>query len=126
MNALENVLLPYFINPTIRLTHEVRSYASHLLEQVGLQNKRLSLPNQMSQGERQRVAISRALIAKPSLILADEPTAGLDLERSHSVMSLIEQIVDESKVGLLLVTHEPQIIQRYHLKYSFKSNGVSE
>lgn len=124
LSAPENVLFPYFINPTISLTVEVREYASHLLERVGLTHRRAALPHQMSQGERQRVAIARALITKPSLILADEPTAGLDIERSHSVMALIDDIVKESNVGLLLVTHEPQIMARYSNQFSIETGVV--
>ena len=124
LSAIENVLLPYLINPTISLNTEVREYATHLIERVGLTHRRTAQPHQMSQGERQRVAIARALSTKPALILADEPTAGLDIERSHSVMNLIDEIVDESKIGLLLVTHEPQIMQRYSNQFSIQAGVV--
>lgn len=126
LSAIENVLFPYFINPTISLNSEVRAYATHLLERVGLTQRIFAKPHQMSQGERQRVAIARALITKPVLILADEPTAGLDLERSHSVMELIDEIVEESNVGLLLVTHEPEIIERYSNRFLIHTGGLTQ
>ena len=71
------------------------------------------MPSELSQGERQRVAIARALIAKPRLILADEPTAGLDLKRSHDVLDLLEGIATDEGAGLIVVSHEPQIVERF-------------
>ena len=70
-------------------------------------------PSELSQGERQRVAIARALIANPRLILADEPTAGLDIERSHEIVALLQEIAIHQGIGLLVVSHEPQIVERF-------------
>ncbi len=113
LNALQNVVFPYRVNPALLLEQTVFERASTLLEQLGLGAKGARMPNELSQGERQRVAIARALITNPELILADEPTAGLDIDRSHSVMSLLESLATERQVGLLVVSHEPQIVQRF-------------
>lgn len=113
LTALQNVILPYRINPHLTLGTEVTNHAHELLDGLGLQQKSSRKPHELSQGERQRVAIARALITKPQLILADEPTAGLDIARSHAVMDVLDNIVQESGVGLLVVSHEPQIVERF-------------
>ena len=121
LNSLENVLLPYRINPFLSLSKEAKSRAKALLGDVGLGDKHSRLPRQMSQGERQRVAIARALVTEPSLILADEPTAGLDRERSVSVMSLIDTMVDEKELSLVVVTHDSLVEERYEKVLDFGS-----
>ena len=113
LNALQNVVLPYRVNPELALTTACFDRAHTLLERLGLHNKDKRMPSELSQGERQRVAIARALIAKPRLILADEPTAGLDLKRSHGVLDLIENIATDEGAGLIVVSHEPQIVERF-------------
>ena len=113
LNVLQNVVLPYRVNPELALTTACFDRAHTLLERLGLYNKDKRMPSELSQGERQRVAIARALIAKPRLILADEPTAGLDLKRSHGVLDLIENIATDEGAGLIVVSHEPQIVERF-------------
>ena len=121
LNALENVLLPYRINPFLSLTTESKQRAQLLLKEVGLENKNNRLPKQLSQGERQRVAIARALVTEPSLILADEPTAGLDRERSTSVMNVIDAMVEEKNLSLVGVTHDLLVEERYEQVLDFGS-----
>lgn len=121
LNSLENVLLPYRINPFLSLSKEAEARAMSLLDDVGLGAKHSRLPTQLSQGERQRVAIARALVTEPSLILADEPTAGLDRERSVSVMSLIDAMVDEKDLSLVVVTHDSLVEERYEHVLDFGS-----
>ncbi len=113
LNAIQNVVFPYRVNPALVLEQTVFDRAATLLDQLGLGAKGTRMPRELSQGERQRVAIARALIAEPQLILADEPTAGLDIERSHSVMDLLKSLATERQVGLLVVSHEPQIVERF-------------
>jgi putative ABC transport system ATP-binding protein len=113
LSALENVLFPYRINPVLSLTKEVRLRAESLLDGVGLMNKIHHLPKQLSQGEQQRVAIARAMVTEPQLLLADEPTAGLDPKRAISVMELLEGMVKDWNRTLLVVTHDPMIKARF-------------
>ena len=122
LNAFENVIFPYFINPSLSLSKSVREHANQLLEEMGLTHRRNARPAQLSQGEKQRVAIARALITNPRLILADEPTAGLDLERSHSVMSYIQELAQTHNISLVVVTHEPQMIERFSNQFSLGSS----
>ena len=123
LNAVENVILPYFINPSITLNAEVRTRAEYLLSEMGLSHRQTARPAQLSQGEKQRVAIARALITNPRLILADEPTAGLDLERSHGVMEYIQELAKELGITLVVVTHEPQMIDRFTNQFSLGGQG---
>ena len=113
LNALENLLFPYRINPSLELNNAIRLRAIELLDKVGLQNKDQHFPKQLSQGERQRVAIARALMTNPNLILADEPTAGLDHQRAQEIMSLLDAIVQERKIALIVVTHDLEVQKRY-------------
>lgn len=118
LSAVENVLLPYRINPILQLEEKSKLRAKELLNQLGLHGKEKRYPMALSQGERQRVAIARAMITNPKLLLADEPTAGLDPERSASVMTLLEKMVHENDCSLLVVTHDPMIRQRFDLQLS--------
>ena len=113
LNVVQNIVFPYRVNPSLILKEEVFERAHALLNRLGLKNKAQRMPAELSQGERQRVAIARALIAKPKLILADEPTAGLDLARSHAVLDLLEGIARDESAGLIVVSHEPQIVERF-------------
>ena len=114
LNVVQNIVFPYRVNPELILSADSFGRADSLIQRLGLSNKALRMPSELSQGERQRVAIARALIAKPRLILADEPTAGLDLERSHGVLDLLEGIAAEAGAGLIVVSHEPQIVERFN------------
>lgn len=113
LDSIQNVLFPYRINPHLKLTATVYDRARLLLDNVGLSTKSGRYPSELSQGERQRVAIARALIANPRLILADEPTAGLDIKRSHEIVALLQEIAINQGIGLLVVSHEPQIVDRF-------------
>jgi putative ABC transport system ATP-binding protein len=84
--------------------------AMELLEQVGLANKARNLPRDLSGGQKQRVAIARALAGSPALIMADEPTAALDSQNGHAVIALLRQLAKERGHTVLLVTHDPRIM----------------
>lgn len=113
LEAVENVLLPYRINPALRLDEEVRGRARDLLADLGLGGKLARRAPRLSVGERQRVAIARALITEPAILLADEPTAGLDAERAREVMGLLERAVEERGLTLLVVTHDASLLPRF-------------
>jgi putative ABC transport system ATP-binding protein len=88
---------------------DARSQAKEWLERVGMSSRSNRTPEELSGGERQRVAIARALAGHPRLILADEPTANLDSERSRETISLLATLAREQHAGVLLVTHDPDV-----------------
>ena len=85
-----------------------RSQAMEWLDRVGMSSRSARTPEELSGGERQRVAIARALAGHPRLILADEPTANLDSERSRETIALLARLAREDGAGVLLVTHDPE------------------
>jgi len=103
--AEENVALPLSLAGVRQA--EAQSRAVQALEQVGLAHRREHRPGQLSGGEQQRVAVARALVANPPVLLADEPTGNLDSSSGRRVIELLRELVDRLGVALLLVTHDP-------------------
>lgn len=97
----ENIQMP------ILLDHKKpdREYIDHVIEMLGLKDRRKHLPNQLSGGQKQRAAIARALANRPSLILADEPTGALDSTNGNEVMALLQDSVKKLNQTLVLITH---------------------
>ena len=106
-SAVENVELPLLLvgSPP----RQARVAALDMLDQVGLAHRGNQLPNQMSGGEQQRVTIARALVAKPAIVWADEPTGNLDTVMAEQVMSLLRTLNEEHGQTIVLVTHDPGI-----------------
>jgi cell division transport system ATP-binding protein len=92
---------------------EMENRAHTVLAMVGLENKGRFQPHQLSGGEQQRVAIGRALLNHPKLILADEPTGNLDPETSAEIMQLIIAVSKEEKAAVLMATHDMQMIEKF-------------
>ena len=89
---------------------KARQQAKSLLERVGLGDRINNLPRDLSGGEKQRVAVARAIADKPPLILADEPTAALDAHSGHQVMELLRKLAKEDNSTVVVVTHDPRIV----------------
>ncbi|MDX1977914.1 MAG: ABC transporter ATP-binding protein [Pseudanabaenaceae cyanobacterium bins.68] len=106
LTALENLLTTFDLKG---IKGKNAQGATDLLSQVGLQDKLHQLPQQLSGGEKQRVAIARALVGNPQLILADEPTASLDSQSGHGVMTILAQLAKQHQTTVLIVTHDPRI-----------------
>lgn len=113
LDALDNVLLPYRLHPALVLRAGVRTRALALLAELGLANKARRRPATLSQGERQRVAIARALVTEPLLVLADEPTTGLDVANADAVMDLLEATTRARGTTLVMVTHDTRLRPRF-------------
>lgn len=107
MTALENVCLPMLYAGISKTEQKKR--ALEILKQMGLEKHANSLPNQMSGGQQQRIAIARALVNQPPLILADEPTGNLDTKTSDDIMALFTELNKNQGITIILVTHEPDI-----------------
>jgi putative ABC transport system ATP-binding protein len=107
MTALENVALPMLYSGIPKTEQKKR--ALEVLKQMGLEKHANSLPNQMSGGQQQRIAIARALANHPPLILADEPTGNLDTKTSDDIMTLFTELNKNQGITIILVTHEPDI-----------------
>lgn len=105
LTALENVMLPLAI---VKLCSQAKKTAARqALERVGLSGKIDRLPNQLSGGEQERVAIARAIVNNPHILLADEPTGNLDSKTSEEVMSLFRELNDAGQT-VVMVTHNPE------------------
>ena len=106
LNVRENILLPFFINRSQRIDSSVIQSLKEMASALGLSDK-LSRPiRQLSRGEQQRVGVCRALLTEPEIVLADEPTGGLDLENRRRVMEILEERVNQTGASLICVTHD--------------------
>jgi lipoprotein-releasing system ATP-binding protein len=119
--VLENVLMPALISRKSTVdSRQSTEKALSLLQEAGLGERIEHFPNQLSGGEQQRVAIVRALINSPSLLLCDEPTGNLDSKTGNEIISLIREINAQNKMTVILVTHNAELAkiadQIYHLK----------
>ena len=105
LNALENVLLVLYMQG---ISMQVaKEKALEALSKVGLTNRELNLPSELSGGEQQRVSIARAIVNKPKILYADEPTANLDSETSKTILNVLKDLNKNSKQTIIMVTHEP-------------------
>ena len=120
LSVLDNILHPYRINRALRLTPEVRDRARSLAEDTGLANLLDRKPDQLSHGEKQRVAICRALLARPRLILADEPTGNLDPANKDRILDLLVRHAQQVKATLLIVTHDLSLLERFDEVIDFR------
>ena len=102
---------------------KARDLAGQLLDHVGLGLHRHAMPRRMSPGQCQRVALARAVIARPKLVLADEPTAALDGKSGAEVMELLKQLVRSAGASAVVVTHDPRI-HHYADRICEIENGV--
>ena len=109
--AEENVAMPLLVARG-RPDSEMFERADHLLDQVGLADRKQHLANRLSGGQQQRVAIARALVTNPSLVLADEPTGNLDTHSADDVFALLREFNRRRHTTFLIVTHDPRLAAR--------------
>jgi putative ABC transport system ATP-binding protein len=121
LDVRDNILLPYRIGRALGLTKRVREAAALLAERVGIGGKLDSYPERLSQGERQRVALCRALITSPGMILADEPTGNLDPANKGIALDFLFDYVRENNAALVTVTHDHQLVERFDRVLDFQA-----
>ena len=119
LNVLDNVLHPFRITSALDLTPEVRRQAGDLLRQLGLGDKLQRRVERLSQGEQQRVAICRALLPSPQLVLADEATGNLDPRNKRYILDLLFEVIQERGSTLLAVTHDHDLLPRFDRTVDF-------
>ena len=120
LNVFDNILHPYRITKALRLDEPVRQRTRILAEEMGIGDKLGRQANDLSQGEKQRAAICRALLPQPKLILADEATGNLDPENKTRILDLLFRAVAEHDTTLLAVTHDHELLNRFDRVIDFK------
>jgi len=118
LNLLENVLSPLMIRYSTweywKQKKKFREDALEIIEKVGLSHRIKHRPSEMSGGEMQRAAIARALIAKPQILLADEPTGNLDSSTGKEIMNLLTNLNEQEQLTIIMVTHDNSIAAQAH------------
>jgi putative ABC transport system ATP-binding protein len=120
LNVFDNILHPFRITSALTLNREVRSRAAELAEQMGIGDKLDRSPEDLSQGEKQRTAICRALLPQPRLILADEATGNLDPENKTRILDLLFETVSDLGATLLAVTHDHELLPHFDRTIDFQ------
>jgi len=120
LSVFDNILLPYRINSALALDPGVRSRAEDLAHRVGIGDKLDRFPGQLSQGERQRVAVCRAVVPGPPLLMADEPTGNLDPANKTRVLDILLDVADATDATLVTVTHDHDLLDRFGRVVDFR------
>ncbi len=120
LHVLDNILHPYRITQALKLDKAVRQRAVELAEAMGIGDNLKRFANDLSQGEKQRAAICRALLPQPKLILADEATGNLDPDNKTLIMDLLFENVVKHDATLLAVTHDYELLKRFDRVIDFK------
>ncbi len=123
LTALENVMLPLILDKQLRA--KARQRAEVLLERVGLSQRGDHLPEELSGGENQRLAIARSLVFSPPILLADEPTGNLDSKTGEAILELIRRVNQEEGCTVVMVTHNPGAAE-YGNRVIHLSDGLIE
>jgi len=123
-SALENVELPLIYRKIPAAKR--RELAFEALKKVGLESVVHHAPSQLSGGQQQRVAIARAIVTNPLILLADEPTGNLDSIKSIEIMNLLKELNEESKITIIMVTHEEDMAQYANRIVYFRDGHISD
>ena len=122
--ALENVMMPALIGGTSR--REAKRRAEELLAFMGLSDRASHKPNELSGGEKQRVAVARALVNKPDVVFADEPSGSLDTQNKQELHRLFFDLRDQMGQTFVIVTHDEQLADLADRKISMKDGQIVE
>ncbi len=112
LTVIENIMLPWYIAGSGRKS-DIQKRAADLLLGVGLESKQSTMPGELSHGEQQRVAVCRAMLNSPPLLLADEPTGNLDRENKQNVVDLLVAQARRNNSTLLMVTHDESLLDKF-------------
>jgi len=112
LSALDNVLAALYFAASVPPAQREKR-ARYFLERVGIAHRLSHVPRKLSSGEQQRVAVARALVNRPAILLADEPTANLDRENAGGVLELIREVCAEEKTTLFLATHDQKLLAEF-------------
>jgi putative ABC transport system ATP-binding protein len=121
LSVLDNILHPYRITGALVLDQTVRARAKTLAENMGIGDKLARFPDELSQGEKQRAAICRALLPQPTVILADEATGNLDPDNKKVILDLLFDSVNNHDATLLAVTHDHELLSRFDRVIDFQN-----
>ena len=110
LDVYENIEFPLLLKRDLTLRQR-REIVMHFINEVGLADRMKNKPNELSGGQRQRVAVARALVTRPLIILADEPTANLDTETGHRILTLMQEINEHEKTTFIFSTHDEHILE---------------
>lgn len=121
LSVIDNILLPARINPILKVTPKLQQQAEELLNQMNLSHKANDYPQQLSQGEQQRVAVCRALLMRPSLLLADEPTGNLDVFNKEKALNLLLNYAEQHQATLIVVTHDQTLLDNFDRVIDFEN-----
>ncbi len=124
LSAAENVSIPLRMRKMNQ--HEREERIMTTLEWVGMKARSKHRPYELSGGEQQRVAIARALCTHPTIVLADEPTGQLDSQTGHSVLTVLQRLVAEHGITMVIVTHEPEIMEMADMIYKLHDGQLVE
>ncbi|HED52834.1 MAG TPA: ATP-binding cassette domain-containing protein [Phycisphaerales bacterium] len=113
LTAFENIVLPSFVEPTIATRAELKARAQKLAADLEIDHLLRRRPAKLSQGERQRVAICRALVTRPAVLLCDEPTGNLDPVRSERTLDLLLEAGRTSGAAVMMATHDHSLLGRF-------------
>ena len=120
LKVMDNILLPFRINKALKLNSDSKERANEIATLLGLEHKLKKFPGKLSHGERQRVAICRALLNDPPIILADEPTGNLDPENKQVIIGILFEYVQKKGSTLITVTHDHELLKGFDQVVDFK------
>lgn len=124
LSAIENLELPMLIAGT--LPAERRRRAETLLETVGLKEKAFKLPEELSGGEQQRVAVCLALVNDPPIILADEPTGNLDSNNARIISGMLVDLAQSRGKTVIMASHDPKVVEQFHRVYHMRDGAIEQ
>ena len=120
LSLKDNITFPYLINPAIKFTEDVGSNFRYLADKFGLEDKLERNVNKLSQGEKQRAAICRAILSSPKILLADEPTGNLDPENKENTVNELISYSNENNALLIMVTHDFSLLDKFERKIDLR------
>jgi lipoprotein-releasing system ATP-binding protein len=130
LSLLENVLSPLMIRHSLwsfwKQRRELRDEACEIIKQVGLGHRLKHRPSELSGGELQRAAIARALITRPAVLLADEPTGNLDADTGREIMDLLGVLNQRERLTIVMVTHDDAVARQAHRVVRLKEGRIEK